>query len=216
MVLVVPPILYQAPVMVLFLFATFILPPAWIHVAWVYFPGYLFMSNGIRRIRSSDIVEAQISATHNRSNALGVPPLPAELRTQASPPDRGAGREETTSATVAWDDYLYASSSMLFPNSAFPKAACRASLEVGSAGLTVVAGRWRPATVLELPFAMIVGVWNGSEIATIDSGRVLVVVVYTGDDELLFPFEITRWKDRPREHPAVDGLIRLIDQRRRG
>lgn len=81
MVLVVPPILYQAPVLVLCIFAAFILPPAWIHVAWVYFPGYLFMSNGIRRIRSSDIVEAQISATHNRSNALGVPPLPAELRT---------------------------------------------------------------------------------------------------------------------------------------
>lgn len=63
---------------------------------------------------------------------------------------------------------------------------------------------------------MIVGVWNGSKIATIDSGRVLVVVVDAGEDELPFPFEIMRWNDRPRQRSAVDELIRLVGQRRRG
>ena len=63
---------------------------------------------------------------------------------------------------------------------------------------------------------MIVGVWNGSKIETIDSGGILVVVVDAGEDELLFPFEIMRWKDRPRQRSAVDELIRLVDRRRRG
>ena len=63
---------------------------------------------------------------------------------------------------------------------------------------------------------MIVGVWNGSKIATIDSGGILVVVVDAGEDELLFPFEIMRWNDRPRQRSAADELIRVVDQRRRG
>lgn len=220
--LIVSPVLHAIPdviVLVLAILAAFIVPPAWIHIAWVHFPGYLFMSNGIRRVGFSDIVRAQVSVENNRANAFGVPPLAEDLRTAVPQPtsfDAGSGSGEATTATVVWDDYLYTPSSILFPKSAFPTSTCRASLQIGSDSLTLTAGRWRPATVIELPFAMIVGVWNGSEIATIDSGRVLVVVVDNGDDELLFPFEITRWKDRPREHSAVDGLIRLIDQRRRG
>lgn len=219
--LIVSPILDQIPgVIVIFLafLAVFIVPPAWIHIAWVFFPGYLFMSNGIRSVGFSDIVQAQLSAKHNHANAFDVPPLPADLRTSISlshPDHRALVSGEATSATVAWDDYRYTPSSMLFPKSTFPNTACRARLEVDPDGLTLTAGRWRPATVFELPYSMIVGVWNGSQIVTIDSGRVLVVVVDTGEDELLFPFEITRWNDGPRERSAVDELIRLIDHRRR-
>lgn len=201
----------------LILLAVFILPPAWVHILWVNFPEALFVSGGPRSIGFSDLIQAQISAKNNHANPYGVAPFPAKLRTmvsQSASADDGMRIGDIASVTVAWDDYLYTPTRLLFPTTRLPRTSWRANLEIGPIALTLTAGRWRPAIVVELPYSMIVGVWNGSKIATIDSGRVLVVVVDTGEDELLFPFEIMRWKDRPRQSSAVDELIRLVEQRR--
>lgn len=75
------PLLFSYPIVLPIVLAAFIVPPAWIHIAWVHFPGYLLMSNGIRRLYFSDFVQAQVSAAHNRRNSLDIPALPTEMRT---------------------------------------------------------------------------------------------------------------------------------------
>jgi hypothetical protein len=59
-VFVLPPGVVQDPLLFLAILVVFAAPPAWITVAWAYFPGYLFMSNGISRLRVSKQVEAQV------------------------------------------------------------------------------------------------------------------------------------------------------------
>lgn len=75
---------------------------------------------------------------------------------------------------MTWDEYLYVATGILFPDRTLPTRTLKSSVQFGSTGLTLSAGRWRPGVVLELPFSKIVGVWNGSDIKTIDSGGVLV------------------------------------------
>ena len=205
------------PVVVLLLVAAFVVPPAWIHIAWIHFPGYLFMSNGIRRLYVSDLVGSQISQNNNRGNIYGVPPLPDDLRTAAevpSAPDREAPLQNITSVRVVWDEYLLVSSSILWPERPLPHTTQSARLDIRADVVTLSAGRWRPGTVFELPISSIVGVWDGRKIATIDSGRVLVLVVDTGQDRVLLPFEIMRGKEQPRNKAAVEELIHIVDQRR--
>lgn len=212
-----PPVISQNFVIFLGMVTVFVGPPAWIHYNWMHDPGYLLMSNGTRRVRFSRQVQAQISRRNNVDNAFGVPRLPADLRTSAK-----AGRslaslpadEEIASVQSAWDDYLLISSLALFPAGNYPKNTVTTRLELGADRLVLSAGRWRPGVVLNLPYSRIVGLWRGSDIATIASGDVLVVVVDTGDDEVLFPFEVIRRTAGMSKRETVDALIRQVDARR--
>ena len=212
----VPPVVANYPPMFAVILAMYVCPAIWIHVLWAFNPGYLFMSNGIRRIRSSGLVEAQTSLTKNRNNEYGVPPLQDDLSTpirselaSASPAAR-----EVVRVQVVWDDYLFAASRALSSELAVPRRTMRAALRVEGSRLALEAGAWRPGAVFDLPITSIVGVWNGSEVATIGSGRVLVVVVAKGEDRLLFPLEIVRWPDRPKGVPAVEAMRDVIEARR--
>lgn len=209
----------QFPQAFLIAVALFVLPPAWIHVNWVFNPEYLFTSNGARRIRFSEHVEAQVSLKSNIVNDFGIPRLPVDLRTS---PSRGVGGAdqsahlEMTLTRVLWDDYLYIPGRALIPAGPFPKRTLSAILEFGPDGLMLSAGLWRPGVVLELPYSRIIGVWNGSQIKTIDSGGVLVVVVDSGDDDLLFPFDVVRVTPKQSPRAAVEALVRLLEERRQG
>ena len=192
-------------------------PPAWINYNWVYNPAYLFGSNAIRRIHFSEQVETQVSLKNNIGNSFGVAALPLDLHTSPATVVGGVGAcdgEQITSIQVVWDDYLLVPGTTLLPTSKFPRRTVPAILEFGSGGLVLSAGRWRPGVVLELPYSRIIGVWNGSEIKTIDSGGVLVVVVGSADDELLFPFEVVRVKPKQSPRAAVEALIRVLERRR--
>ena len=100
------------------------------------------------------------------------------------------------------------------PGRAVPTRTCKATLEFGSEGLTLSAGRWRPGLVLKLPYSAIIGVWNGSDIKTISSGGVLVVVVATEHDEILLLFEVAHVKAGPSERTTVEVLVTLVEQHR--
>ena len=192
-------------------------PPAWIHYNWIFNPAYLFGSNGIRRIRFTEQVQSQVSLKNNVGNAFGVPLVPLDLRTPLSRVAGGGGERSGADFTlirVVWDDYLYIPGCALFPGLAVPKRTLPAILDFGSDGLILSVGRWRPGVVFELPYSRIVGVWNGSQIKTIDSGGVLVVVVDSGDDELLFPFEVVRVAPKQSPRVAVEEMIGIIEQRR--
>lgn len=216
-ILTVPPIVVTHPPIFAAVLAMYVLPAAWINLLWVYSPGYLFMSNGIRRVRPSDVVDAQISTARNRDNEYGVPALPTDLRTpiRAGAVSVPLDTTSTVHLQVVWDEYLFAATRALLGNLPLPQRTVRATLSVGRKHLTLAAGRWRPGIVLEIPIDSIAGVWDGSEISTIDSGRVLVVVVAKGDDFVLFPFEIVRWPNRPRDLPAAKALRMLVEARRR-
>lgn len=214
---VLPSWIIQNPFMVLVFTLVFLGPPAWINISWVYFPGYLFGSNGIRRLLINEVVQAQVSRNRNAHNEFGVPELPADLRTSAS--SAGVARLEPgssgfVSTPVVWDQHLYVASSIVFPGKAVPSRTCPAALEFGAEALLLRAGRWRPGLVLELPYDEIIGEWNGSEIKTISSGSVLVVAVATERDEVLFPFEVARVKGAPSERATVETLVARVKQRR--
>ncbi|MET3566268.1 hypothetical protein ABIC47_001753 [Leifsonia sp. 563] len=211
------PLLPAHPFLFFVVIAAFVVPPAWIHIAWIHFPGYLFMSNRIRRLYASDLVESQISRNSNRGNPYGVPSLPNDLRTAAevpSAPNHESRQQNVTSARVVWEEYLLVSSSILWPGRPMPHTTQAARLDISADAVTLSAGRWRPGTVFELPISSIVGVWDGRKIATIDSGRVLVLVVDTGQDRVLLPFEIMRGKGQPRNRDAVKDLVHIVNQRR--
>lgn len=213
-----PSWIIQNPFMLLVFALVFLGPPAWINVSWVYFPGYLFGSNGIGRLLFNDVVQAQVSRNSNAHNGFGVPSLPADLRTPI-PRAVGTGLESSNrgfaSTPVVWDQHLYVASAIVFAGRVVPKRTCRATLEFGSEGLILSVGRWRPGLVLELPYSAIVGVWNGSDIKTTNSGSVLVVVVAIEHDEILLPFEVARVRVRPNERRTAEALVALLEQHRR-
>jgi hypothetical protein len=217
-VLLFGPIFAISPGLFFALIFLFIGPPAWIHYNWVFDPGYLFMSNGIRRLHFSEKIQAQISQRNNSGNNFGVPLLPVDLHTSASGSDLDRaelGNRVTTSARVVWDDYLYVAIGLLFPGMRFPRTSIPAHLELNPAGVVLAAGRWRPGILLQIPYSRIVGVWNGSSIPTIASPNVLVLVVGAENDEVLLPFEVKRAKDRTSGSTQVAKLVALTEKHRR-
>ena len=209
-----PPVIIQIPLLFWAFIVLFVGPPAWINFVWVYFPGYLF-SFTIRSLSFNDLISAQVSHHSNTYSGFGVPKLPTDLRTSIPRTvltGLETGKGGFASTHVSWDEYLYVSSAIVFTGRKMPTRTCRATLEFGPEGLILTAGRWRPGLVLELPYSEIVGVWNGSDIKTIDSGGVLVVVVAAGQDEILFPFEVVRAKSGLNERRTVEVLISLVER----
>jgi len=216
--LILPSDVKRNPVLCPVVFVLFVAPPAWVHYNWIHDPGYLFMSNGIRRLRYSDHVYAQVSKEGNRRNALGIPYLPSNLHTDAegrAPERLESGTNAAGPVPVMWDDWSYVSTSILFRERPIPARTLPATLRLTTDTLIVAAGRWRPGIVLEVPYSAIVGVWNGADIATIGSGNVLVIVAAAGADELLFPLEVTRRGALPTRRAAVEQLVIDIEGRRR-
>lgn len=189
-------------------------PPAWIHFNWVCNPAYLFVANDIRRLHVSRYVEAQVSRSVNRTNELGVPMLPADLRTD-SVDLRGeaeADRVKVGAWQVTWDTPLYVATRLLDSRISLPRRTIRASVELREGKMVVSAGSWRPGVVLELPYAMIVGLWNGRDVPTIGSDDVVVVVADSGRDELLFPLQVARSNrgSKRSKRAVADELLHSI------
>jgi hypothetical protein len=205
-----PPVLAQTPSLFLVVLVVFVGPPAWIHFNWVTAPGYLFMSNGIRRFRFSERLAAQVSRRKNADNIFGVPMLPADMRTTVCVPSASVNMssdQRTKLVGGTWDPYLYAAAALHPDSGVLPKRTTAGAIWLDSDRLTFTAGRWRPGAVLSIPFSRVVGVWNGADIPTISSGNVIVVVVEAGGDELLFPFEVARRDSDSNRRVTVEAMV---------
>ena len=193
-------------------YAVFVLPPAWIHYNWVHNPGYLFGSNGIRRLRFSPQVEAQISRAANFNNAFGVPALPGNLATPRLPPSSNRQPRRGVSAKVRWDVQLYVAAREWRPGVSIPDRTMTVGIDLNPEGVTVVAGRWRPGVLFSVGYASIVGIWNGENIATIGTSDVVVLVVDSGEDQLLLPFALVRPANGVNMREAADRLAQAVDE----
>lgn len=200
------------------IYSVLVLPAAWIHYNWVYNPAYLFGSNGIRRLRCSSQVEAQLSRNANLSNAFGVPRLPANLHTapESFIKSTDGDRRSQLPVKVQWDTHLYVAARLLRPHDAMPNRTITVDVHANPRNVTLTAGRWRPGIVLDVPNDSIVGTWKGESVATIGTSDVLVIVVDAKNgDEVLLPLAVVRPTKPLSKRDVVDELQRHVNAARR-
>jgi hypothetical protein len=111
---------------------------------------------------------------------------------------------------TAWDRFLYVAASLSGLPDSQNRRGTKAALSIDASGLALLIGRWRPGVLFEVPPSLIVGLWNGADLPTIDDRRVLVVVIDHAGDQVLLPFSVDSWSDGQSRHFRVDELIERI------
>jgi hypothetical protein len=198
------PHIFQSPSIALLILGGFVVVPGYLHLMWVINPGYFYRS----KLRYSDAIAAQISFKLNESGddsiARRLSPKLVNLV-----PRHGKNESAATclSFRTDWDQWLGVAAELLGVRRPLPTTNTQARVEVRADRFRVLAGYLSPGVVLELPPSRIVGIWKGSEVPTIGSGQVLVLVVQSEDDLVLLPFRVHRWASGPVKSKSVPDLI---------
>jgi hypothetical protein len=169
------PDILTLPAIACTVFAGFLAIPAYVQLIWIFTPEQFLRS----KLHFSDPVSAQISLNSNRSS-FGFPSarMAADLRNLVDGHRSSPASGEITVRT-GWDEWLHVATTLLGVSEPLPSTSTLARAEFSRDRVRVAAGYWRPGVVLELPTSRIVGIWKGSEVATIGGGNVLVLVAET-------------------------------------
>lgn len=202
------PFAFTEPVRAVFLVGILVAMPGSVHLLWIFVPGYFYVS----RLRFTNSVKGQISPDSGRRPASSLNVAASTLSNLS-----GAGSAERSAQPVVlsvrtdWDQWLFAAIRLLGVRDPGPTTSSTARLEITSNGLELLVGYRRPGVVLGVSASRVVGIWKGSEIDGIGDSRVLVLVVESDEDVVLFPFHVHRWKSRTSSSRNVDDLIWRIE-----
>ena len=186
----------------------FVAVPAYLQLIWIFTPEQFLRS----KLHFSDPVSAQVSLNSNRSSS-GFPKarMAADLRNLVDD-HRSSPVSAEIRVRTGWDEWLHVATTLLGVPQPLPSTSTLARAELSRDYLRVAAGYWRPGVVLELPTSRIVGIWKGSEVATIGGGNVLVLVAETDNDLILVPLQVHRWTWAGRSARSVPELIARIEE----
>lgn len=203
---------FTEPVRAVLLVGVLVAMPGSVHLLWIFVPGYFYVS----RLRFTYSVKGHISPDSGRRPASSLN-VAASTLSNLSGAGAGAGAAERSAQPVVlsvrtdWDQWLFTAIRLLGMRDPGPTTSSTARLEITSNGVELLVGYWRPGVVLGVSSSRVVGIWKGSEIDSIGDSRVLVLVVESDEDVVLFPFQVHRWKSGTSSSRNVDDLIWQIE-----
>ncbi|MEN0083273.1 MAG: hypothetical protein AAGC66_00765 [Leifsonia sp.] len=197
------PFIFQQPAGAALVIAIFAAIPAGIQVIWLLNPGFFYIS----RLRFDPAV-----AAHLRPSLQSYAWLEGGLSNLHSTTWVTPDRLRPIFVHISWDQWAQVASGLVEAPRSGPKTGSVARLEVSSRGAEFLAGYWRPGRVLHVPASNIVGLWKGSEIGSIGGRQVLVLVIKTAGDDVVFPLQVRRWSIGDRDSRDVDLLISEVGQ----
>lgn len=176
---------------------------------------YYQLRSGLDFFATSDVagpdpsphIAAQVSRNANHAESFGSPRLPDDLSNLASIPLSQVGVGPIRVRTE-WDRHLFVAAHRMGLVGKDAGREMNATLVIDSSVMSLIAGWWRPGVVFTLPASSVLGLWRGSDVATIGGSDVLVAVIEHEGDQLLFAFTVRRWSQGEElKKFRVDELI---------
>ncbi|NUU08651.1 hypothetical protein [Leifsonia sp. C5G2] len=197
------PFIFEQPAGAALVIAIFASIPAGIQVIWLLNPGFFYVS----RLRFDPAVTAHLRPSLQSHAWLGGS-LNNLRSTNSVVPDR----LRLVSIRTIWDQWTHTASGLVGAPRPGPKTGSVARVEISSRGAEFLVGYWRPGRVLHVPASNIVGLWKGSEIGSIGGRQVLVLVIKTSGDDVVFPLQVRRWSIGDTDSRDVDLLMSEFGQ----